>query len=310
MTQESDASPAQGGPILFTPSALRGVLLVLAAVFLFASMDTMIKYLAIRYNVPLVAAMRYGINLFLLLAVFMPRHRAAVLRTRRTGLVILRGMTLVMATLFAGLALQRLPVGETIAIIYLAPFGVMLLAGPMLGERTGLAGWVAALFGFAGVLLIARPGGGLSGPGVLFALLCAAFSVGYHLLSRLLVASESTHAMLVWSALAGTVVFGALLPWSLRGPVPGVTDIILFLMVGAVATAGHFLFTAAYRDAPASLLAPVNYAHLLWAVLLGWVVFGHVPDILAMTGMALVAFAGGGIAIWAHFSKAAKAPAR
>ncbi|HSO48160.1 MAG TPA: DMT family transporter, partial [Rhizobiaceae bacterium] len=193
------------------------------------------------------------------------------------------------------------------AIIYLAPFGVLLLAGPMLGERTGLAGWIAALAGFAGVLLIARPGGGLSGLGVFFALLCAVLSVGYHLLSRLLVTTESTHAMLVWSALAGTVVFGALLPWSLRGPAPELTDIILFLTVGALATAGHFMFTAAYRDAPASLLAPVNYAHLFWAVLLGWLVFGHVPDHLAMLGMALVAFAGGGIAIWSHFSKAAKA---
>ncbi len=307
MTEKPDESASQAEPALFTPSALRGVLLVLAAVFLFASMDTMIKYLATRYNVPLVAAMRYGINLVFLLAVFTPRYRNTVWRTRRTSLVILRGMTLVMATLFAGLALQRLPVGETIAIIYLAPFGVLLLAGPMLGERTGLAGWIAALSGFAGVLLIARPGGGLSGLGVFFALLCAALSVGYHLLSRLLVSTESTHAMLVWSALAGTVVFGALLPWSLRGPTPELTDIILFLTVGALATAGHFMFTAAYRDAPASLLAPVNYAHLFWAVLLGWLVFGHVPDRLAMLGMALVAFAGGGLAIWSHFSKAAKA---
>jgi drug/metabolite transporter (DMT)-like permease len=303
VTGKPEIGRPQAGPALFTPSAVRGVLLVLAAVFLFATMDTMIKYLVTRYNVPLVAAMRSWLNLAFVLALFMPRHGTGVWRTRQTGLVVLRGMTLVLATLFAGLALQRLPVGETVAIIYLAPFGVLLLAGPMLGERVGLAGWIAALAGFAGVLLIARPGGGLSGLGVAFALLCAAFSVGYHVLSRLLANSETTHSMLVWSALAGTVVFGASLPWSWRGPAPQMLDIVLFLLVGVLSTAGHFLFTAAYRDAPASLLAPVNYVHLLWAVLLGWLVFGHVPDVLAMAGMALVAFAGGGIAIWSHIAR-------
>jgi drug/metabolite transporter (DMT)-like permease len=289
---------------LFTPSALRGVMLVLLSVFLFAVMDTMTKHLATRYNVPLVAAMRYAINLALLMAVFAPRHGISAFKTRQTGLVILRGVSLVVSTLCAGLALQRLPVGETIAIIYLAPFGVLLFAGRMLGEKVGLHGWLAALAGFIGVVLIARPGGGLSGTGVFFALLCAAFSVVYHLLSRLLAQTETTHSLLLWAGLSGAVVFGALLPWSWQGPAPVMLDVVLFLMVGVLATGGHFLFTAAYRHAPASLLAPVNYAHLLWAGLLGWVVFGHVPDGWAMVGMALVAFAGGGMAVISHFARA------
>jgi drug/metabolite transporter (DMT)-like permease len=159
------------------------------------------------------------------------------------------------------------------------------------------------LAGFVGVLLIARPGGGLSETGVIFALLCAAFATGYHLLSRMLAQTESTHSLLLWSGLAGAAVFGGYLPWSWRGPAPDALDVVLFLSVGVLATAGHFLFTAAYRDAPASLLAPVNYAHLLWAGLLGWAVFGHVPDGWAMTGMALVAIAGGGIAVWSHFAR-------
>jgi drug/metabolite transporter (DMT)-like permease len=296
--------PAVPVAAIFTPSALRGVLLVLAAVFLFAGMDTMIKYLATRYNVPLVGAIRYGLNLALLLAIFTPRHGASVWRARRKGLVILRGLVLVIATLFAGLALQRLPVGETIAIIYLAPFGVMLLAGPMLGERVGMAGWLAALAGFTGVLLIARPGGGLAPLGVLFALLCASATVAYHLLSRLLAQGETTHSLLVWAALTGALIFGATLPWSFQGPAPGLTDVLLFITIGIVSTAAHFLFTAAYREAPAALLAPVNYAHLLWAGLLGWIVFGHVPDAFALLGMFLVAVAGGGIALWSHMAAA------
>jgi drug/metabolite transporter (DMT)-like permease len=80
--------------------------------------------------------------------------------------------------------------------------------------------------------------------------------------------------------------------------------VLLFMAVGIVSTAAHFLFTAAYREAPAALLAPVNYAHLLWAGLLGWIVFGHVPDPLALAGMFLVALAGGGSALYSHLSRA------
>jgi drug/metabolite transporter (DMT)-like permease len=105
-----------------------------------------------------------------------------------------------------------------------------------------------------------------------------------------------------WSALAGTVVFGATLPWSLRGPLPGLADLTLFVAIGVMALIGHFLFTAAYRHAPASALAPVTYLHLAWAGLLGWLVFGHVPDHWTLFGMALIAGAGAASALQAHLS--------
>ena len=72
-----------------------------------------------------------------------------------------------------------------------------------------------------------------------------------------------------------------------------------------LATAGHFLFTAAYREAPASLLAPVNYLHLVWAGILGWLVFGHMPDGMTLFGMALVAGAGVAVALRAQFARTA-----
>jgi drug/metabolite transporter (DMT)-like permease len=75
-------------------------------------------------------------------------------------------------------------------------------------------------------------------------------------------------------------------------------------LLGALATVGHFLFTAAYREADASLLAPVNYLHLVWAALLGAVVFGHVPDLITMGGMAMVAGAGVAVALRAKGAKA------
>jgi drug/metabolite transporter (DMT)-like permease len=285
------------------PSALRGVLLIMTAVLVFACMDAITKHLAMRYNAPLVVAVRYIVNLLLLIAIMAPKHGMGLVRTRRTGLVLFRAVLLALCSLCAGLALQRMPVAETIAIIYLAPLGVMLLAGPLLGERVGLAGWLAAGAGFAGVLFIVRPGAGLDGMGVIFASLTAVMTAGYYLLSRMLASTESTLAMLFHSALAGTVLLGSTLPWQWFGPQPGILDVILFLSIGGLALLGHALFTAAYREAPASFLSPVNYMHLVWVGLLGWLVFGHVPDRLSLLGIAIIALSGAAIAIKSHVSK-------
>ncbi len=283
---------------------MRGVLLMLAAVFVFACMDAIGKHLFALYPVPVVAAARYGGNLLVLSAIMTPRHGWALVRTQRTGLVWVRALSLAAATLLMGFALQRMPLPETVAIIFLAPFGALLLSGPLLGERVGPASWFAAGLGFAGVLLIVRPGGSLDGFGILFAFAAAAVSVAYNLLSRLLARTETTMALLFHTALAGAVVFGAMLPWTLppalRGPAPAPLDTVLLCGIGALALLGHTLFTSAFRYAPAALLSPVNYVYLAWATLLGWLVFSHVPDGLALLGMGLISVAGVGVAMKVH----------
>ena len=132
----------------------------------------------------------------------------------------------------------------------------------------------------------------------------AGLGAAYHLLSRVLARTESTIAMLFHTALVGTLIFGVMMLWTGIGPMPTGFDWLLLLALGALATLGHFLFTAAYREAPASLLAPVNYMHLVWAGILGWLVFNHVPDALTLFGMAMVAAAGVGVAVQAQFTKA------
>lgn len=283
--------------------ALKGIGLVMLAVIIFSLSDVTGKYLFQTHAVPFVIAVRYGVNLLLLAAFFGGRHGKAMLRTQRTGLVLVRAGSLALASLAMGLALKRMPVGETVAIIYLSPFAVMLLAAWLLGEKPILASWIGALVGFAGVLLIVRPGAGLDPAGVGFALLAAAATVAYHLLSRQLAHTETTISLLFYTALVGTVVFGAMLPWGWDGTIPGLRDTVLLLALGVFATVGHALFTAAYREAPASLLAPVNYLALVWAALFGWMVFGHAPDLITMGGMALIVIAGVAVALRQHFSK-------
>jgi drug/metabolite transporter (DMT)-like permease len=288
-------------------NVLRGAGFIALAVLVFACMDAMTKHLATAYSVPLVMALRYIGNLVLLVAIFGPREGRGLITTHRTGWVLARAASLSSASLFVGMALQLMPVAETIAIIFLAPFGVMLLAGPVLGERVSVFGWVAASAGFCGVVLIVRPGSGLDPWGVTFAMLGAASNVAYNTLSRVLAQSERTPALMFWTALFGTIVFGATLPWSWHGPMPGALDVAMFAAMGALALVGHFLFTAAYRHAPASALALVNYLHLAWAGALGWLVFDHLPDALGLLGMGLIAAAGSAAALFAHL--AARRPA-
>ncbi len=284
---------------------LRGAMLFVLALLIFACMDTTTKYLTTHYNVPLVMAMRYIVHLLLMVAILAPSQGAKLVQTNRTGLVLVRAGSLAVTSLFVGLALSRMPVAETTAILFLSPMLVVLLARPLLGERIGILGWTAAAVGFIGVLMIARPGGGLDTLGIVFALCSVGAGACYQLMSRTLASTEQTMPLLFFTALVGSLCFGASLPWYWEGPPPTVLQSVLFVCMGAAGGLGHFLFTAAFRDTQASVLAPMNYLQLVWAGLLGWLVFDHVPDQLSLAGMVVVAASGLLIAFKSRWQKAA-----
>lgn len=279
---------------------LVGIMLVVLATLAFGLSDVVTKYLSMLYPVPVVMAARYLVNLALLAALLWPRLGTRLWQARRVWLVILRGLCLAAASLTMGWALRLMPVGETVAIIYLSPFMVMLLAVPLLGERVTALGWMGAAVGFLGVLLIVRPGGSLDPLGVALALVNAGLATAYHLLTRLLSRTETTISMLFHSAWVGAGLFVALAMPDIRGVAPAASDVGLMALLGGLMTVGHFLFTAAYREAPASLLAPVNYLHLVWSSGLAFLVFGHLPEPWSLLGIALVIAAGVMVALGAQ----------
>lgn len=290
---------------VLSQNAFKGFLLAALGLFLFACMDSTTKYLTTHYNVPFVVAMRYLVHFFLMVMILAPRHSAQLIKTQRTGLVVARAVVLTIASLCMGMALQRMPLAETTAINYLAPTLVALLAGSMLGEHIGRLGWAAIVTGFIGVLLIARPGGGLDAIGIMFALGAAAANATYQLLSRLLASTEKAITLLFYTALIGSIVFGIALPWFWEDELPSKLELILLLSMGVSGGLGHYLFTLAYRHAPASILAPLTYIQLLWAGLLGWIIFGTIPDSLSLLGMTVVAGSGLLIAFKSRFTRAA-----
>lgn len=290
-------------PSLTENRPLLGVGLIMVATLMFACNDATNKYLIATYDVPLVAAIRYIVHALLMLAILAPSRGRELVVVQRRGLVAVRSICLVIGSLFASLALQVMPIAETTSIIYLSPILVVLLARPVLGERIGLLGWLAALGGFAGVVLIARPGGGLDPAGIVFALCNVVVTVTYYLLSRVLARSEKTLALLFYSALAGSICFGLAMPWFWFGQVPSLLEVLLLISLGLTAGIGHFCFTAANRYAEASLLAPMSYLHLLWAGALGWLVFGQLPDGLGLIGMLIIGLAGVMVALRSRFAR-------
>lgn len=280
-----DAPARPGHPLL-------GVLLFVFGVLVLACMDTITKILVSTYPPPLVVGVRYVINCLLLVAVLAPSQGARLVQTTRTGLVLVRGACLASVSILMALAFTRLPMAEATSINFIAPTLVMVMAGPVLGERVTARGWIAAAIGFAGVLLIARPGAGLEPLGVLLALGAATMGATYQLLSRVLASTERTMALTFYTALVGALVFGVAAPLLWNGQAPGTGDVLLFLALGACAGVGHYIFTAAHRYAPVSALAPLSYVQLVYAGLLGWLVFGHVPAPLSIVGMIVVVAAG------------------
>jgi drug/metabolite transporter (DMT)-like permease len=267
---------------------LRGVLLMLAAAFCFALLDATSKHLSQTYPVPMLIWARYTLHCLLMLIFLAPSLRWGLVATRRPRLQIVRALMLVGTTGFSMAAFRLLPLAETTAILFVTPLAVALLAGPLLGERIGRLHWLASLAGFGGVLLIARPGGALAGPGIAFALAAAACYTLYQIQTRQLSPGENTLTMLFYTALVGTVSMTLAAPLYWGGPLPGALDALMIASLGLYGGFGHYLLTMAFRDAPASTLAPFLYVQLLWAALLGGVFYDHWPDGASILGILVI----------------------
>lgn len=270
----------------------RGVALLLLATLFFVLLDATAKHLASRWPVPLLVWIRYTTHCGLMLALLGPRLRGRLLATARPGRQIVRALLLLATTLCIMTALGRMPLAETTAVAFAAPVLVVLLARPLLGERIGPLRWVAVAVGFAGVLLIARPGAGLSAAGLAWAGAGAVFLALYQVLTRQLSTDENPVTMLFYTALVGSLAMTPWLPWIWGGPRPHGLDWALVLGMGVFGGCGHFLLIRAFREAPASLLSPCTYAQLPVAALFGWIAFDHSPSAGTFLGMGVIAGAG------------------
>jgi drug/metabolite transporter (DMT)-like permease len=270
---------------------LRGALLVVAAVGIFAVMDTIAKYLARSYPVPGILWARYAANLLILVAFLAARGELKRLRTARPGVQIARGLLLASASFLYFTSLTVLPLAEAAAIGFVMPLFLALLAVPMLDERMDGARMVAVLVGLAGALVIVRPGAAVFTPYALLPVGMAICNALYQILTRKVAGIEHPLTSVVWGAIVGAVLFSFALPFAWVTP-NDPWHWALLGIIGLLASVGHFTLIKAYDYASATGLAPFFYTQLIWVMLLGWLVFGDFPDGWSLLGMGIIVASG------------------
>ncbi|MDZ7851717.1 MAG: DMT family transporter [Halomonas sp.] len=218
------------------------------------------------------------------------------LRTRRPGIHLLRGL-IYSGTMFCFvLGLTLLPLAEATAIAFVAPLFVTLLSVPLLGERIEGPVLAASLVGFAGVLIVVRPGGEAFDPGALALIGAAVFYALMMITARRWGGTEHLWAMVFYMTLVPFLLTALALPWVWQTPHPWHWP--AFLGSGIFGVGATAFITMAFRHAPAAIAAPFDYTAMLWAVLLGWWFWGEMPDIWVFIGSALII--GSGLAIAYH----------
>jgi drug/metabolite transporter (DMT)-like permease len=266
---------------------LFGIALMCGAVALFACLDTTAKYLNTQMGSLEIAWARYTSAFVLTLIVSNPLTHSGLLRTRSAKLQVVRSVLLVGSTALNFLALRWLQLDEALSILFTFPFIVAIISGPLLGEWIGWRRWSAIGFGFAGVLLITRPGLGGMHPAALITLgatICYGF---YAVITRIVSRVDSNQTSLFYSNAIGALVMLPVIPFVWQPPANWVIALML-AMTGVLGSAGHYFLIAGHKLAPASVLSPFIYTQLIWVVILGYLVFDHVPNGWTIAGAAMV----------------------
>ncbi|HSN20963.1 MAG TPA: DMT family transporter [Usitatibacter sp.] len=269
----------------------RALPLVLLAGFFFSSLDTTAKYLVLDHPLFAVVWARYAGQMAVTTPIAWHRGGAGFWRTRHPAAQLLRSLCLVVATTCFVAALRFLPLAEGTAIAFLAPMFAIALSRPVLGETPTRARFWSAFAGFAGIVLIVRPGSAVFHPATALLVLAAIANAFYQLLTRK-VPNDTPHTTLFYSALVGTIVLTLALPFVDKPGTFTVRDGFFFVLLGLLAGLGHGFLTAAFLRAPATLVAPFTYLQMIWSTAYGWLLFGHLPDGLSALGMAVIVASG------------------
>lgn len=270
---------------------LLGIGLMCAALFFFACLDTVAKWLTTSLPILEVVWARYASHFFISLLVVNPWTMPGLMKTQRPWLQIGRSALLFASTACNFVALRYLQLDQTATISFTTPFIIALLAGPLLGEWIHWRRWLAIIVGFCGVLLVTRPGFGGIHPAAIFSLISMICYALYNLMTRFLAGQDTTGTTAFYTALVGFLAASVPLPAVWVTPTEPLV-IVGMIAVGAFGWIGHLFLIVAHRYAPAPVLAPYIYTQLIWYVAGGFLVFGDLPNGFTLAGAAIVTASG------------------
>ncbi len=220
----------------------------------------------------------------------------AGLRIGRFRNIGTRSVLAVGSTFLIVASLARLPLSEVIAILFVGPLFIAVLATPLLGERVGVHRWFAVLIGFIGMLIMVRPGTAGFQFAALLPVVAAMVAATRDIVTRRISVAETSIAILFYSMIALTLVGLATAPFGWQ-PMDG-GELAIVILAGLLFGLGHYFVIEGYRYAEASVVSPYRYTNLIWAALLGFILWGEIPSVWVLAGTPLVV--GSGLYILLH----------
>lgn len=262
-------------------SPVKGIFWMLVTGFLFVGVTALVKVNGTRIPAAESAFLRYAMGLVFLLPMIGAMRRARLSR-RQHGLFWLRGIAHSLGVALWFFAMARIPIADVTAMNYLSPIYVTIGAALFLGEHLAARRIMAVIVALVGALIILRPGFREVGAGHLAMLFTAVFFATSYLVAKMM--SDETHPSVVVVMLSLTVTVGLAPLAAMNWVTPTWGELGVLFAVAALATAGHFTMSMAFAAAPVTVTQPVSFLQLVWAVLLGAVVFGEGVDPWIVTG--------------------------
>jgi drug/metabolite transporter (DMT)-like permease len=269
-----------------------GILLMIITTIVFASQDGLSKYLATEYNVYMVVMIRYWFFAAFVISVSSQKTGGIkrVAKTKSPILQIFRSLILVAEMCITILAFTLLGLAETHAIFASYPLIIAMLSGPILGEYVGWRRWLAISVGFIGILIILNPGNGIFSPYALVPLAGAILFALYGLLTRYVGQYDNSSTSFFWTGVVGSIAM-TVVGLNFWDPVSK-SDWSIMLLLSASGVVGHYLLIKCYEVAEASAVQPFAYLQLIWASMIGIIIFGEQITTNVLIGACIIVGAG------------------
>jgi drug/metabolite transporter (DMT)-like permease len=271
-------------------TALKGIAAMVTGMAFLILSDAVSKHLAESHPIGQVICIRQLASL-LFVAAFVARGPGfGGLRMRNVPMQMLRGLAFVGSSYLIVLSLSLLPLPTVTAITFSGPIMIALMSAPLLGERVAPVVWIATILGFTGMLFIIRPGSTDFTWALLIPVAAAFASSLRDILARILARTDDSISILFWSSV---IVGVAMLPTALWGWTHvSLAAWGLFLLAGLVNFCAHLLIIESYRLSRAAVVAPFKYTSLIWSAVLGYLIWGDVPDGWVWVGSAILVASG------------------
>ena len=253
-------------------------------------LDLCAKWLLADYSLEQFVFLRSVLGLLVFLSISRWYGGWNSLKTRRWRWHLLRTVLASIAMFGFFFGLSRMPLVETLTLAFTAPLIVTALSVPLLGEHVGWRRWNAVVFGFAGVLIILRPGSGLLTPASFAVLAAAVAYAGLAITSRKLAATETTLSMTVYVISGPLLISAFFVPGNYTNPTA--SSWFFFVLAGICSAAAWVGLVGGYRRASPAILAPFEYTALIGAAIAGYWIWGEVPDRWVLLGGLVIIFSG------------------